>query len=175
MFQERQRGYKKSILEDTTREVHEKEKEERKLQLEKERQEKELALQERRKELRENLPEEPSSASGQTNIVTIALRFTNGKKGQRRFLDDVKMEQLFNWVDAEFELERETVVLTTMNGSKSFDYDSVVEKGLLLKDSGLGKMAALRVTIEVKNNEGKDENDDEDDDDESSNSDEEED
>jgi hypothetical protein len=175
LFQERQRGYKKSILEDTTREVHEKEKEERKLQLEKERQEKELALQERRKELRENLPEEPSSASGQTNIVTIALRFTNGKKGQRRFLDDVKMEQLFNWVDAEFELERETVVLTTMNGSKSFDYDSVVEKGLLLKDSGLGKMAALRVTIEVKNNEGKDENDDEDDDDESSNSDEEED
>lgn len=162
LFQERQRGYKKSILEDRTREEREKEEEERKLQLEQERQEKELALQERRKELRENLPEEPSPSSGQNNIVTIALRFTNGKKGQRRFLDDVKMEQLFNWIDADFELERETIVLTTMNGSKSFDYDSVLEEGLLLKDSGLGKMVALRVTIEIKDDEEKHESDGED-------------
>ena len=160
LFQERTKGYKKSILEDTTREQREKEEEERKQQLEEERREKELALQERRKELLANLPEEPSPASGQNNrVVTIALRFTDGKKGQRRFLDTVEMEQVFNWVDAEFELERESVILTTMNGSLSFDYVSVVEEGILLKDSGLGKMAALRVTIKVEDEEVEENND----------------
>jgi hypothetical protein len=53
------------------------------------------------------------------------------------------LDQVFNWIDVAFEIERETFDLVTMNGKKSFTYGQ--QEDLCLKDAGMGKMFALRV------------------------------
>eukprot|EP00553_Chaetoceros_curvisetus_P006960 CAMPEP_0204631484 /NCGR_PEP_ID=MMETSP0717-20131115/22827_1 /ASSEMBLY_ACC=CAM_ASM_000666 /TAXON_ID=230516 /ORGANISM="Chaetoceros curvisetus" /LENGTH=125 /DNA_ID=CAMNT_0051649053 /DNA_START=3 /DNA_END=380 /DNA_ORIENTATION=- len=116
--------------------------------------------------LLENLPDEPKSGK---NVITIALRFNDGKRGQRRFdSDTASMGDVFNWVDAMFEMERERLVLSTMNGQRTFVYGDDEEEmnEMMLKDAGLGKMAALRVTEQVEatkeeESSDNDENDDE--------------
>merc|ERR1712238_634163 len=111
-------------------------KEQKRLEEEKAKKEKEEMLMERRKTLLEELPDEPER--GSEGIITIALRFSDGKKGQRRFDVDTEVDQVFNWVDATFKMERERVVLTTMNGQKSFTYGE--DSGMTLEVTGLGKM-----------------------------------
>jgi hypothetical protein len=106
------------------------------------------AMERRRKELLESLPEEPGKEVME-NVMTIALRFMDGRSGQRRFTDDTPLRTLFNWVDAKYEMEREQIILTTMNGQKSFSWDEANDS-TTLKETGLGRMTGLRVTLAKK-------------------------
>lgn len=141
LFKERQVGYQSSIEDDRVRE--EKEKEKRRIEAEREQAEKQRLqdVLERRKELQDSLADEPDK--GKEGVVTVAVRFSDGSRGQRCFDGDELIDQVFNWVDVEFEIERETFDLVTMNGKKTFAYGK--QKDLCLKDTGMGKMFALRV------------------------------
>ena len=145
LFNERREGYKDSVQADRERQERERREEmERKAREKVEKQRRE-AIERRREELRESLPDEPDSSS--TDSKTIALRMSDGRSLQRRFYSHTKLGTLFDWVDVSFELERERVVLTTMNGQKTFDWDTVKEnKDATLSDVGLGRMAGFRVS-----------------------------
>ena len=163
LLKERNEGYVTSMKEDKARE----EKEELEARAKKEMEEKERLrkekLEERRKELIEALPDEPEV--GETGVITIALRFTDGSRDQRRFVaDETSMNDVFNWVDAMHGLEREKIELSTMNGSKVFRYVDEGEEGgdgdnASLSEAGLGKMTALRVTEIVDEKEEEDDED----------------
>ena len=142
-MKERTEGYESSKKSDQERIDKERIERERKIDEERLRKEKEAALKERRKSLLESLPEEPESTGN--GIITIALRFGDGRTGQRRFTSDTELETVFNWVDAKFEMERELVVLTAMNGQKSFSFEESQE-GDTLDDVGLGRLVAFRVS-----------------------------
>ena len=165
LFKERTDGYKESMKEDRARE----EREERELQVKKEEEEKERLrkekLERRRQELLDALPEE--AEAGSEGVITIALRFGDGSRDQRRFVaEDTSVNDVFNWVDATHGLEREKIELSTMNGSKTFAYveeeddDDEERENISLDEAGLGKMTALRVTeiVEEVDN-GEDEED----------------
>jgi hypothetical protein len=96
---------------------------------------------ERSKELQDSLGEEPDK--DEEGVVTVAVRFSDGGRGQRRFNGEDHVDQVFNWIDVAFEIERETFGLVTMNGKKSFTFGQ--QDGVSLKDTGMGKMFALRV------------------------------
>jgi len=156
LSRERSEGYVSSMKEDKARE----EKEERELQLKRQEEERESKrkeeLEERRKALLESLPEEPEAGTTE-GVMTIALRFGDGKRDQRRFVaGESSVNDVFNWIDAVHGLEREKVELSTMNGAKKFVYveesedDDDDEEGggnddVMLEDAGFGKMTALRV------------------------------
>jgi len=152
-FQERKEGYKESIVGDTNREKREKQEEMERLAKEKAEKERIEMLQKRRKTLRENLPEEPS-AGDTSNVMTIALRFADGRTGKRRFNAEVELNELFNWVDGFFDIEREKVILSTMNGQRSFTFvgedaeenDEETSEIMTLEEAGFGRMTGLRVT-----------------------------
>eukprot|EP00550_Attheya_septentrionalis_P008426 CAMPEP_0198284264 /NCGR_PEP_ID=MMETSP1449-20131203/3757_1 /TAXON_ID=420275 /ORGANISM="Attheya septentrionalis, Strain CCMP2084" /LENGTH=518 /DNA_ID=CAMNT_0043981257 /DNA_START=270 /DNA_END=1826 /DNA_ORIENTATION=- len=158
LFQERHEGYKSSVESDLQREKEEKEKELERLAKEKALEEEQKALEERRLELQASLPDEPTSNSKASGIITIALRFSDGRTGQRRFLSDTDVNVVFNWVDCTYKMEREKIVLSTMNGKNSFQYEENPEEedgvsGVTLKSVGLPRMTGLRVT-ETKEEEG---------------------
>lgn len=167
LLKERTEGYKESMKEDKARE----EREERELQAKKEAEEKERLrlekLEQRRQELLEALPEEPEA--GSEGVITIALRFGDGSRDQRRFLaEETSVNDLLNWVDATHGMEREKIELSTMNGSKTFVYveeddDQEEEESgnVTLAEAGLGKMTALRVTEIVKEVDNEEEEDEE--------------
>jgi UBX domain len=154
-FRQRQEGYHSSVTSDTAqrakehREAAERQAEQAAAKLHKE------SILARRQELRKALPLEPDA--DMPNVKTIALRLPNGQSAQRRFAPETKLETLFNWVDVDFEMERETVVLTTLNGQQSFSWhDSVIAADVdgnnekTLADAGLSKMTGLRVTKHKK-------------------------
>mmetsp|Transcript_16391 Transcript_16391/g.23121 ORF Transcript_16391/g.23121 Transcript_16391/m.23121 type:complete len:539 (+) Transcript_16391:95-1711(+) len=151
-FKERQKGYASSVESDLQREEDEKNAELERLAKEKEEKKRLEEMKSRRKELKESLPEEPDKDI--EGVMTIALRFTDGNSGRRRFAPDTPVSVLFNWVDAMFEMERETVVLTTMNGKKTFNWDDDDET--ILSDTGLGKMTGLRVSQKEAEEDGED-------------------
>ena len=107
----------------------------------------------------QTLPEEPPARSGggaggapPQQVTTIALRFPDGRTGTRRFaLETTSLADIFNWVDAEFEMERETITLVTLNGQHSFEWsddggEHDEDHGLpRLQEAGLGKMVGFRV------------------------------
>lgn len=141
LYQERQEGYSESVKNDKERKQREKEEEANRLgeaEVEKERL---AAVAKRREELRESLPEEDKSKDAKK----IALRFGDGRSGLRQFSPNQPMSDLFNWVDAMYEIERENVVLTTMNGKQSFTWEGEGNTKSLM-DSGLGKNTGFRVT-----------------------------
>jgi hypothetical protein len=143
LFKERTEGYKSSVASDIQRKEREQKEEEERIAKEQAEKERIEMIENRRIEIRESLPEEPSKEA--VDSMTIALRFPDGRAGQRRFTPDTPMSVVFNWVDSGFEMEREKVVLSTMNGQKSFTWEEV--DGISLGDSGLGRMTGLRVTI----------------------------
>lgn len=150
LFRERKEGYKSSVMSDVQRRERERIEEEERIAKEKAEKERAEMLERRREELRDSLPEEPGKDA--TNAMTIALRSADGRTGQRRFAPDTPLSVVFNWVDSLFGMEREIVLLTTMDGKKSFTWEEAEE--LSLAGSGLGKMTGLRVTEkkpEVKN------------------------
>ena len=142
LFKERKEGYKESVKTD----IESKKKEEREAadRKAKEEAEKKRAeeIRQRRVMLEENLPEEPDKSDRTAH--TVALRLADGRSAQRRFASDESLETVFGWVDVVFEIEQETVTLTTLNGKLSFTWE---DKGTTLEKSGLPKMAGLRVTI----------------------------
>lgn len=143
LFKERTEGYKSSVVSDIQRKEREQKEEEERIAKEQAEKERVEMIANRRVELRESIPEEPSKEVAE--VMTIALRFPDGRAGQRRFTPDTPMSVVFNWVDSGFELEREQVVLSTMNGQKSFTWEEVDD--ISLGDSGLGRMTGLRVTM----------------------------
>lgn len=138
-FKERNEGYKDSAKNDKERELREKEEEEKRLAAEKEEQERLDALETRRKDLLAALPEEFKGK----DCKKIALRFLDGRSGQRHFNPEQALTDVFNWVDAIYEMEREKLVLTTMNGKQTFTWE---DHEKTLEDAGLGKNVGFRVS-----------------------------
>lgn len=144
LYQERKEGYIDSVQSDKERKKKEAQEEaERKAAEEKEAARK-AEICARRQELQEGLPEDVKKGN---NVKKIALRFSDGRSAQRGFASDQPLQVVFNWVDAMFEIERETVVLTTLNGKQTFSWESDETKGnQTLEDAGLKKNTAFRVT-----------------------------
>jgi hypothetical protein len=144
LYQERQEGYISSVQSDNERKQKEAEEEaERKAQeiMEAARQ---AEIDARRQELQQSLPEDVKKGN---DVKKIALRFSDGRSGQRGFASDQPLSVVFDWVDAMFEIEREIVVLTTLNGKQTFSWnDDETKSGKTLQDAGLNKMTAFRVT-----------------------------
>ena len=161
LFKERKEGFKASLEDDKRREQEEAMEAQRKAEEEARKKAHEEMIKKRRVTLLESLPEEP--AAGSSDVVTIALRFTDGTTGKRRFENETEVGQIFNWIDAMFKVERECVNLMTMNGQQTFNYSE--DKEITLRDAGFGKMLALRV-IE-KSDDEEDDDDDESSDEES--------
>lgn len=143
-FKERKEGYTESKKSDKEREKREKEEEEKRLAAEKAEQERLEELEKRRKGLKEALPEEPKGK----DTKKVALRFADGRSGQRRFSPEQPLTDIFNWVDAMYEIERENVILTTMNGKETFEWEEI---GKTLEEAGLGKNTGFRVSIKETN------------------------
>lgn len=143
-FKERKEGYTESKKSDKEREKREKEEEEKRLAAEKAEQERLEELEKRRKGLKEALPEEPKGK----DTKKVALRFADGRSGQRRFSPEQPLTDIFNWVDAMYEVERENVILTTMNGKETFEWEEI---GKTLEEAGLGKNTGFRVSIKETN------------------------
>ena len=147
MFKERQQGYRGSVQDDLKRQEQEQRAEEERLAKAAAEQTRQDGLTQRREELAASLPDEPPKETS----FTIALRFPNGNAGQRRFEPATPLVTVFNWVDAMYGMERELVVLTTMNGQKAFTWDDIGR--LTLQDAGLGRMTGLRVSEKVEKEE----------------------
>jgi UBX domain len=159
--QERIVGYKKSVqsdIEHNERAILEAREKQRIAEQEKVRVQ---YIQQRRKNLLEALnnvtiAENDASNTGSRddgNVIftTVALRFGDGRTGTRRFTKEATLQDIFHWVDAIFEIERESVILQTMNGKRTFywhdddDDDNGGSMKVTILDSGLGKMFGLRV------------------------------
>lgn len=143
LFKERTEGYKSSVASDVQRREREKIEEEERIAKEQAEKERVEMILKRREELRASLPNEPGP--GVTDAMTVALRFPDGRAGQRRFTPDTPLGVVFDWVDSGYEIEREQVVLTTMNGQQSFIFEEA--ETIPLAESGLGRMTGLRVTM----------------------------
>ena len=146
LFQERQEGYKSSIVSDVERREQEAADAAAQLAKDKAEEARVAALEARRAELKESLPEEPGKQ--EENVMTNALRFADGRAGQRRFDSSTPVMTIFNWVDAHYEIERERITLTTMNGQKSFSWEEL-DESQTLAEAGLGRMTGLRVIEKV--------------------------
>ena len=152
LFHERKAGYKESVkadIENKQREEREEAERIARVEAEKKRAEE---LQQRRKTIEEKLPEEPEKSD--QNARTVALRLADGRSAQRRFPSDASLETVFGWVDVVFEIEQETVTLTTMNGKLSFSWE---DRETTLEESGLPKMAGLRVSVTKEGSENESE------------------
>ena len=100
-------------------------------------------MEERRAELFESLPDE--AETGGANTITISLRYSDGHSGRQRFDAEVAtMGDVFNWVDAVYEIERERIEICTMTGQKKFAFGKE-ETDMSLRDAGLGMMTGVRV------------------------------
>lgn len=139
-FKEREGGYRESVDNDIQRKKREAKEDAEQLAKEEAEIERMAAIQKRREELKSSLPPEDK------NGKTVALRFSDGKSGQRNFPSDTPLSTVFDWVDAMFEIERETLVLTTMNGKQVFAWDDADAKTKTLEQAGLGRKIGLRVT-----------------------------
>ena len=153
-FKERKEGYKESIQSDIERKLREKKEKEERLAKEKAEKERLEALERRRQELLESLPEEPGSDV--KDAITMSIRFLDGRSGKRKFTQDTQLSVVFNWVDALFQMEREVVILTTMNGKQTFSWEDTTESNTL-KEAGIGRMAGFRVTEKKGEEEKKEE------------------
>ena len=141
-FEERKKGYVESVASDKERREREKVEKAERLAKEKEEKERREAILKRREELKESLPEEDKSSTAKA----VALRFADGRSDTRKFAPDTSLSTLFNWVDGIHGMERETVVLTTMNGKQTFRWDDELVQEQTLEEAGLGRMVGLRVT-----------------------------
>jgi flagellar biosynthesis GTPase FlhF len=142
-FEERKKGYVESVTSDKERREREKIEKAERLAKEKEEKARQEAILKRREELKASLPPEESGATAKA----IALRFADGKSDTRKFAADVPVSTLFNWVDGIHGIEREKVILTTLNGKQTFKWDDAdVQEEKTLAEAGLGRMVGFRVT-----------------------------
>ena len=145
--QERAAGYKGSAAADAAAQKRREEEAAERKRQERANEAQKAAIQARRDALRAALPPEVDSTT--KGVRTVALRFADGRTGQRRFAPDASLADVFNWIDALFEMERETITLWTMNGKQSFEWkdgDDGDDDGMpTLAEAGLGPMVGLRV------------------------------
>lgn len=161
LFKERKEGYKESVQSDNERKIREKKEEEERLAKEKVEQERLEALEKRRTEFLEALPEEPDAK--ERGAITLSVRHPDGKTEKRRFAKDTQLSVVFNWIDGSFKMERELVVLTTMNGKQTFSWEDAEEKKTLV-EAKLGRMVGFRLSekkVEDTKEEDKEEGDEE--------------
>lgn len=142
LFQERKQGYKESVKTDVENKKKEAREEAERKALEEAEKKRAEEIRQRRDMLWKSLPEEPGASD--TTAYTVALRLSDGRSGQRRFPSDSSTEIVFAWVDAHFEIEQETVTLTTMNGKVSLSWD---DRDKSLEETGLPKKVGLRVMV----------------------------
>lgn len=161
LMKERTQGYTSSIQSDLQRQQKEEQERQDEIKQQQLAQEHMEQTQQRRLQLKESLPDEPTTTG--TDTITIALRFittatTTTSNTKRKFDKEIHtLGDVFNWIDAIFEIERETISLTTLSNPRSFTYDE--HEKMTLKDAGFSKMTALRVSeLILKDND--DENDD---------------
>jgi hypothetical protein len=140
---ERVEGYKESIQSDTERQARERREELKRIAKQQAEEERLEAIQQRRGDLRATMPDEPPKDA--PDARTVALRLADGRSSQRRFNAQTPLSAIFNWVDVTFEIERETVVLTTMNGASSYEWK---DSDSTLEDTSFGRMTGLRVTVQ---------------------------
>ena len=125
----------------------------------------EMAEAERRVRLQQAMATTSEPPTSLANVKTIALRLADGRSGKRRFAPEASLAEIFNWVDAEFGLERETVTLVTLNGQQSFEWldnadadnnddDDKPSMMPTLQDAGLGKMVGFRVLVKKSKQSG---------------------
>lgn len=157
-YTERKEGYSESVKNDNERNKREKEEEAQRVANEKAEKERKEVVEARRVELKALLPEEDTSKDAKK----VALRFQDGQSGQRQFSPDSSVSDLFNWIDAIFEMEREKVVLTSMNGKITLKWDEETNDRLL-KDIGLGRNTGFRASEaqEKEETKGEEEEDEE--------------
>jgi Skp family chaperone for outer membrane proteins len=145
-FQERKDGYRDSVQNDVQRQVQEAKGQAERLAKEKEEQERKDAMGKRREELKTALPEEDTTRAAKT----IAIRLADGRNGKRRFAPDTPLTTVFNWVDAMYEIEREKLILTTMNGKQTFSWEDDADKmQKTLEEAGLGRNTGFRVAEKI--------------------------
>lgn len=149
LYKERRDGYQDSVQSDRDRERRERIEEEERQEKEQAERERIEQLERRREALRSSLPDEPDSSV--TGTKTIALRMADGRSTQRRFAPDTPVATLFNLVDVSFEMERETVILTTLNGQKTLTWEE--DNEATLAEVGFGRMTGLRVSIQKEEDE----------------------
>lgn len=143
LLQERKEGYKSSVQSDMERKIREKKEASERLAKEKAEEERIAALEKRRANILESLPDPPGPEV--KDAITISIRLSDGRSEKRRFEPETQLSSLFNWVDAAFKMEREVLVLTTMNGKQYFSWeDASNEKSL--RDAGFGRVVGFRVT-----------------------------
>jgi hypothetical protein len=168
LFQERQEGYRDSISSDRDRQERKRKEKEEKARQVRIAKEKEEALSKRRSALKLLLDHAEELDTADPNTKVISLRCSDGRSAQRSFSADAPVSLLFNWADVEFGMDRESLVLATMNGKQSFTWEddfasnddagyeaSETDSGdwtvggpsVTLSDAGLGKMVGLRVSI----------------------------
>ena len=140
---ERREGYIDSIQSDNERRLKEEQEEAERKANEVKEAARQAEIDARRQELQLSLPDDQK---GGNNVKKIALRFADGRSGQRGFSSDQPLSVIFNWVDAMFETEREKVVLTTLNGKQTFTWNEEDICNTTLEDAGLTKMTAFRVS-----------------------------
>lgn len=151
-YKERKEGYQESQKSDIQRQKEEAKAAAEQAKAEAAAKAKAEALAARRAELLENLPEEP--AANAKDIKKVALRLDDGSRGQRRFEPEQLVSDLFNWVDATYEMERETLLLTTLNGKLTLSWDD--DKDKTLEEAGLGKNTGFRISQKVEETETED-------------------
>ena len=139
-FKERKLGYKDSLNSDKEREEREAVEEAERIAKAKAEKKRLAAIAKRREEISVSMPKEPEAGG---SVKTISIRLMDGRSTRRRFSADNTLADVFNWADVTFELEREAFELTTMNGKSTFLYET--DRETTLEDSGLGKMAGLRL------------------------------
>jgi UBX domain len=143
LFKERKEGYIESVKSDEERKVREKKEREERLAKERAEKERLASMEKRREELLQSLPEEPGQRVN--DAITLSIRLSDGRSCKRRFAPETELSVVFNWVDVSLQMERELVVLTTMNGKQTFTWeDTVGDK--TLQDAGLGRMVGFRVS-----------------------------
>jgi hypothetical protein len=152
-YKDRKEGYIDSMQSDKDKWERERKEKAEQVAKEKVEQAQRDALAKRREKIRASLPDEPGKDV--EGVKTVALRLADGQSCQRRFAPDVTISTLFDWVDATFEIEREAVILTTMNGQNTFSWDSSSQT---LEEAGLGRLVGLRVSISKPETSEKSEN-----------------
>jgi len=140
---ERKKGYIDSVQSDNERKLKEAKEEAERKKRELKEAARQAGIDARRQELHDSLPEDVKHGD---NVKKIALRFADGRSGQRGFASNITLNVVFNWVDAMFEMERERVVLTTLNGKQIFSWNDEDLENTTLEDAGLKKMTAFRVS-----------------------------
>lgn len=151
LYKQRQQGYVGSIQADRQRQIREAHEEKERIKRDQIQQEYKEKIIQRRIELKQSLPLEPS-LDETLSIVTIALRFADGRitTTPRRFISNSSLlSDIFNWIDVEYEIEREMIELlyTTKGQVKSFKWDDIDNIHKTLSDIGFTKMVALRVVV----------------------------